>query len=122
MSPSSDDVRHTTNKSSAHLHSKSWRMSCGLHQPEHRIEAKRLQGNTNQPSPSDSSPVSAAEEQTLDQKKSTQTTASYLCWRVTGVCVCVRKHTSDIRFALIVIHPSCCDAACNSWPDPPSGF
>ncbi|VEL19507.1 unnamed protein product [Protopolystoma xenopodis] len=51
MRPSSDDVHHRMDESSARFHSKRGR-SCGLRQPERRIKAKRLQYNAIQPSSS----------------------------------------------------------------------
>ncbi|VEL33953.1 unnamed protein product [Protopolystoma xenopodis] len=51
MEPSSDDVHHMMDKSSARFHPKRGR-SRGLHQPEGRIKAKRLQYNGIHPSSS----------------------------------------------------------------------
>ncbi|VEL19912.1 unnamed protein product [Protopolystoma xenopodis] len=50
MTPSSDDVHHLMDESSARLHPKRGRKSRGLRQPERRIKAKRLQYNAIQPS------------------------------------------------------------------------
>ncbi|VEL34251.1 unnamed protein product [Protopolystoma xenopodis] len=50
MTPSSDDVHHMMDESSASLHSKRGQRSCGLRQPERRMKAKRLHYNSIHPS------------------------------------------------------------------------
>ncbi|VEL11014.1 unnamed protein product [Protopolystoma xenopodis] len=49
MRSSSDDVYHMMDEGSARFHSKRGSQSRGLHQPELRIKAKRLQCNAIQP-------------------------------------------------------------------------
>ncbi|VEL42583.1 unnamed protein product [Protopolystoma xenopodis] len=52
MTPSSDDVHHLMDESSARFYPKRERKSCGLRQREYRIKAKRPQYNEIHPSSS----------------------------------------------------------------------
>ncbi|VEL09961.1 unnamed protein product [Protopolystoma xenopodis] len=65
MGPSSDDVHHMMNESSACFHLKRGRRPRGLHQPERRIKAKRLQYNGVHPSSSDTPPGHALSAQAV---------------------------------------------------------